>query len=171
MNYFDDPYRNLMILITGIMFISGSFIGTWALTPMSKKEMSSVTGQDGVDISFRVQFNNGGDESNDGTLLLGGGNLSVLHDPGGQGFLALGEFGSDFTWSKLRVDLVNTGSKPVISIEMNDSDDITGFLSVDRVGLTSTASVNGTSINPDIMGDFTIDGPIDVDGKIQAFPH
>lgn len=168
---FNTVPRTLLTLLVGTLFIWASFTGSRALTPMNEGEMSSVHGRDGADISFKLLLNNGDNEGAGGVIYLGGGAGSILHESGNQGFLAMGDVSSNFTWSLLRTDVITTGGKSLISIRMNDTDSVSGMLHFDQVGVTKTSTLASGNVPANLVGDVTVEGSFDLDGTIQAFPN
>lgn len=163
--------RFIVTTIIGILLVWISFSASKALTPMNEDEMRSVQGGDGADLSFKLLLNNGDNEGAGGTIFLGGGAGSILHESGNQGFLSMGDVSSNFTWSFLRTDVISTGTKPVVSIRMNDVDDVSGMFHVDQIGVTKSGSLASSNVPANLMGDVTLEGTYDLDGRIQAFPN
>lgn len=164
--------RLLLCLLAGILVICGSSVSTPALTPLTEEEMSAVSGRDGADISFRLLLNDGTGEDAGGSIFIGGGAGSILHNSGNEGYLAIGDISSDFTWSVLHTDVITKDSgKSVISIRMDDADDVSGTLHLDQIGVTKSSSLSSSNIPANLMGDVTLDGTFNIDGRMEIFPN
>lgn len=165
----------VLLACVGLLVMAISFSVTRALTPLDKEELSKVAGRDGVDVAFDLRMNvdgTGSQSSTDGVISIGGGGAAGLSATGNRSFLVLDEIYGNILWEELHVDAVTINSTPLLRLNMQNVDTISGNFTVPDLGLcpegspTCNPSLNDPHVsNLEMSGSFNINGTIRVWGN------